>query len=114
MRIETTTSHSGLRTIRAVNHIGTIAMAVEHPRGEGTIWNLAIVQEPAGMSAEQPSPYPEVHSAEVAQAWVAYLGELMECARAAVARPVWCPNDTRETARAATEHVTERGVEVIE
>lgn len=103
---------TGKRVIRAVDdEIGTLAMAIEHELEGGTVWHLAVIYTAPGTTDPSHVAWPELRTAESARAWVTYLGELSD--RVRQLRPVWCPNDTRETARDAAEHDTVRGLEVV-
>ena len=111
----TDTTENGQRLIRAVDETGTLAIAIAHEIDGATVWHLAPVCVPDGVTDPAGGfyPYPEVKSEQSARAWVEYLGEMTDRARRLAAlSPVWCPADARETARAASAHSTERGVEV--
>ncbi|QRY48106.1 hypothetical protein JVX93_15745 [Mycolicibacterium boenickei] len=116
--IETKTHESGLREIRAVDKIGGVAIAIEHRehrpgREHPTYWHLSVVAPPANIRTPRLS-YPEVDTEQEARAWVQFLGELTDRARqATVVRPVWCPNDGRQTVLAAALHLTERGLRLV-
>lgn len=117
--VETKTHDSGLREIRAVDKVGGVAIAIEYRehrpgREHPTYWHLSVVAPPAGIRTPRLS-FPEVHSEQEARAWVRFLGELTERARQApaVVRPIWCPNDGRQTVLAAAQHPTERGLRLV-
>ncbi|QDF19788.1 hypothetical protein QEH38_gp56 [Mycobacterium phage LilSpotty] len=107
IRIETSPDPVGYRTLRALDdQRRPLAMAVEHTRGEGSFWHIAVVFVPTGVTDRSWPPFPELPTIESATEWVRFLGELVERA----SRVVWCPNDTRQTAHDAAGH----GVAVVE
>lgn len=116
--VETKTHESGLREICAVDKIGGVAIAIEYReyrpgREHPTYWHLSVVAPPAGIRTPRLS-YPEVATEQEARAWVQFLGELADRARQAmVVRPVWCPNDGRQTFAAASQHPVERGLRLV-
>lgn len=109
--IDIRTNAAGLREIRALDGIGSVAMAVEHRRDDSTYWHLGMVSTPPDIHEPHLS-YPEVATEAAATAWVRFLGELAQRAKQAV-RPVWCPNDHRQTVADAAAHPVEVGLQLV-
>ncbi|MEU9805481.1 hypothetical protein [Mycobacterium sp. NPDC050853] len=90
MQLVTKTGVDGLREIRAVDEIGTLAMAIEHhdARREGeTYWHLAVVYIAQNMPDPGP-PYPVLNTIEDAQAWLEFVGDLLNRARELAKRDI--------------------------
>ncbi|MGV0738189.1 hypothetical protein ABQF35_14490 [Mycobacterium syngnathidarum] len=109
MKVETAVDN-GRRTIRAVDDRGTLAFAIEFPDPDpylsGTYWTLGSAFGPA-------TGYPSVDTEEAARDWVTFLGGLMASKPLARPVPIWCPNDGRQTVRAAAQHPVERGLRLV-